>query len=71
MKSNCVRLGLCVLAGLGLAALSAQAVPVRIASFNVAFGIDTNDDGVRGAAIAGLREQLALAETLIAHQTAE
>ncbi|MGD9612320.1 MAG: lamin tail domain-containing protein [Kiritimatiellia bacterium] len=45
MKNNWVRLGLCMVAGWGLAALSAQAVPVRIASFNVAFGVDTNDDG--------------------------
>ena len=45
MKNRFVRLGLCMLAGWGLAALTAQAVPVRIASFNVAFGIDTNDDG--------------------------
>ena len=31
MKNKFVRLGLCLLAGWGLAALSAQAVPVRIA----------------------------------------
>ena len=44
MKNKFVRLGLCILAGLGLAAVSAQAVQVRIADFNVAFGLDTNDD---------------------------
>ena len=44
MKNNFVRLGLCLLTGWGLASLSAQAVPVRIADFNVAFGLDTNDD---------------------------
>lgn len=45
MKKNWVGLGLGLAMGLALSALSAQAVPVRIASFNVAFGIDTNDDG--------------------------
>ena len=45
MKFRWVRLGMGLVAGLGMAALSAQAVPVRIASFNVAYGIDTNDDG--------------------------
>ncbi|MGD9782305.1 MAG: hypothetical protein AB7V14_09160, partial [Kiritimatiellia bacterium] len=45
MKSNLGFLGLCLATGLSLAALSAQAVDVRIADFNVAFGIDTNDDG--------------------------
>ncbi|NCD23783.1 MAG: hypothetical protein EOL90_12730, partial [Spartobacteria bacterium] len=45
MKKNWVGLGLGLAVGLALSALSAQAVPVRIASFNVAFGIDTNDDG--------------------------
>ena len=44
MKNKFVRLGLCLLAGWGLAAVSAQAVQVRIADFNVAFGLDTNDD---------------------------
>ena len=44
MKNRFVRLGLCLLAGWGLAAVSAQAVQVRIADFNVAFGLDTNDD---------------------------
>jgi|GEM_PF-977692 exonuclease III len=44
MKNNWIRLGLCMVAGWGLAALSAQAVPVRIASFNVAYGIDTSKD---------------------------
>ena len=45
MKKNWVGLYLFLAAGLGLSARFAQAVPVRIASFNVAFGIDTNDDG--------------------------
>ena len=44
MKNNFVCLGLCLLTGWGLATLSAQAVSVRIADFNVAFGLDTNDD---------------------------
>lgn len=45
MKKTISRIGLWTLALCGLAAGTAQAVPVRIASFNVAFGIDTNDDG--------------------------
>jgi hypothetical protein len=44
MSKNWVRLGLCLVAGLGLTVWKAQAVPVRIASFNVAFGIDTSKD---------------------------
>ena len=45
MKKTISRIGLWALALCGLAVGTAQAVPVRIASFNVAFGIDTNDDG--------------------------
>ena len=44
MKKNFIRLGLCLLTSWSLATLSAQAVSVRIADFNVAFGLDTNDD---------------------------
>ena len=45
MNKTIIRFGLQALMLCGLAAGTAQAVPVRIASFNVAFGIDTNDDG--------------------------
>ena len=44
MRSKQVRLGLCVTAIVGWLMSSAQAVQVRIADFNVAFGLDTNDD---------------------------
>ena len=44
MRNNFVRMGLCLLAGWGLSVLSARAVQVRIADFNVAFGIDTGSD---------------------------
>jgi endonuclease/exonuclease/phosphatase family metal-dependent hydrolase len=43
MKKSIIRFGLWAML-CGLAAGTAQAVPVRIASFNVAFGIDTSKD---------------------------
>ena len=39
-----MRMGLWALAVLGLAVLPARAVDMRIAAFNVAFGIDTDSD---------------------------
>lgn len=45
MKVNRVFLGFCLATVLGLSARFAQAVDVRIADFNVAFGIDTDSDG--------------------------
>ena len=39
-----IRSVLCLLAAWGGLALSAQAIPVRIASYNVLFGIDTGAD---------------------------
>ena len=44
MKNRLVRPGLWALALLALGALSAQALPVRIASYNVLFGVDTGSD---------------------------
>ena len=42
MNSIRIRLGLCLLAGLGFAALPAQAVSLRIATWNVLHGVDTD-----------------------------
>ena len=44
MKVNAMRMGLWALAVFGLAVLPVQAVDLRIAAFNVAFGIDTESD---------------------------
>ena len=44
MNGKRIRLGLCLLAGVGLAALPAQAVPLRIATWNVLHGVDTDHD---------------------------
>lgn len=44
MTNRRIPLGLCILAAFGWMALSVQAIPVRIASYNVLFGIDTGSD---------------------------